>query len=418
MKKIIELRRKRGKLVADARALNDRVEGENRAMTQEEQNSWDAMMNEVEALRVQIEREERLLESERELGETDGDNGRRMGGDEDADPDARGGREEQGGDPRATAEYRAAFDRYVRRGLDGLVGMENRAVLQADSDSGGGFLVPTALADRLIKAIDNMVYIRQAATVLSVTNAEAMGVPTLETDPSDSVWTSELATGSEDTSTEFGRRDFRPHPLAKRIKISRKLLRLLPNIDDFIIERLAYKFAITQEKAFLTGDGAGKPLGVFVASAKGISTGRDEATDNTSTAVTADGMINAKYKLKAQYWPNARWLFHRDIVKQVAKLQTDDGHYLWRESARTGEPDMLLGRPVMMSEEAPNTSTTGQYVGMLGDWSQYWIADALTMQLQRLDELYAESNQVGLIGRMETDGMPVLEEAFVRIKLG
>lgn len=416
MKKIIELRRKRGKLVADARALNDRVEGEKRAMTQEEQNSWDAMMNEVEELRVQIEREERLLESERDLGESDSDNGRRMGGDEITDPDGQG--ERRSSDPRASSEYRAAFDRYVRRGLDGLVGMENRAVLQADSDSGGGFLVPTALADRLIKAIDDMVYIRQAATTFPVANAEAMGVPTLETDPNDAEWTSELSTGSEDTSTDFGRREFRPHPLAKRIKISRKLLRLLPDIDDFIIERLAYKFAVTQEKAFLTGDGAGKPLGVFVASPKGISTGRDVSADNTSTAVTADGLINAKYALKAQYWPNASWMFHRDIVKQVAKLKTDDGHYLWRESARTGEPDMLLGRPVMMSEDAPNTSTTGLYVGMLGDWSHYWIADALTMQLQRLDELYAENNQVGLIGRMETDGMPVLEEAFVRVKLG
>jgi hypothetical protein len=30
-------------------------------------------------------------------------------------------------------------------------------------------------------------------------------------------------------------------------------------------------------------------------------------------------------------------------------------------------------------------------------------------------ELYAETNQVGYIGRMEVDGMPVLEEAFSRL---
>ena len=39
------------------------------------------------------------------------------------------------------------------------------------------------------------------------------------------------------------------------------------------------------------------------------------------------------------------------------------------------------------------------------------------MQIQRLVELYAATNQVGFIGRMELDGMPVLEEAFVRVKL-
>jgi hypothetical protein len=39
------------------------------------------------------------------------------------------------------------------------------------------------------------------------------------------------------------------------------------------------------------------------------------------------------------------------------------------------------------------------------------------MRIQRLVELYAESNQIGFIGRLETDGMPVLEEAFVRVKV-
>jgi HK97 family phage major capsid protein len=56
-------------------------------------------------------------------------------------------------------------------------------------------------------------------------------------------------------------------------------------------------------------------------------------------------------------------------------------------------------------------------VGVLGDFSFYWIADAMTMEMQRLVELYATTNQIGLIGRLESDGMPVLGEAFVRVKL-
>ena len=413
---INELRRKRAKLIADARALNDNVIGEDREFTQEEQNSWDAMMDDADQLRETIEREERMLSAEQELNESAGES-RRMNEEDDPDPDAGEQRSGRSDDPRDTTEYRGAFTGYLRNGLVGLAGMEHRAVLQADSDEGGGFWVPTTFVNRLIKAIDDLVYIRQAATTYTVTNADSMGFPTLENDPSDADWTAELATGQEDTNMSIGRREFRPHPLAKRIKISRKLLRLLPNIDDFVIERLAYKFAITEEKAFLTGDGANKPLGIFVASTKGISTTRDVSADNTATAVTSDGLINAKYAMKQQYWNMARWMFHRDIVKQIAKLKDSDGQYLWRESVRAGEPDRLLGRPIDMSEEAPNTATTGQYVGALADWSQYWIADALTMTLQRLDELYAETNQVGLIGRKETDGMPVLEEAFVRVQL-
>jgi HK97 family phage major capsid protein len=130
-----------------------------------------------------------------------------------------------------------------------------------------------------------------------------------------------------------------------------------------------------------------------------------------------NGLINAKYALKGQYWPNARWVFHRDVVKTVAKLVDGNGQYIWRDSVQAGEPDRLLGLPVFLDEYAPSTLTAGLYAGILGDFSYYWIADALDMQVQRLVELYAEANQVGLIGRMESDGMPVLGEAFVRVTL-
>jgi len=99
-------------------------------------------------------------------------------------------------------------------------------------------------------------------------------------------------------------------------------------------------------------------------------------------------------------------------------LKDGNGQYLWQPSNQVGEPDLLLGSPVMMSEYAPNTFTTGQYVGLYGDFnSGYWIADALGFRIQVLRELYAETNQVGLIIRAETDGMPVLEEAFSRLTL-
>jgi HK97 family phage major capsid protein len=207
------------------------------------------------------------------------------------------------------------------------------------------------------------------------------------------------------------------------LRISRTLLRKVPSSESLAVERLGYKFAITQEKGFLVGNGVNQPLGVFTPSPLGISTGRDVATGNEATKITMTGLINAKYTLKGAYWPRAKWLFHRDAVKQIALLRDDaggagTGQYLWMPSVREGEPDSLLGRPMMVSEYTPNTFTTGKYVGIFGDFSHYWIADSLQMEMQRLVEKYAELNQIALIGRMESDGMPVLEEAFVRIKLG
>jgi hypothetical protein len=38
------------------------------------------------------------------------------------------------------------------------------------------------------------------------------------------------------------------------------------------------------------------------------------------------------------------------------------------------------------------------------------------VQFQVLNELYAVTNQIGYIGRKETDAQPVMGEAFVRLK--
>jgi HK97 family phage major capsid protein len=72
-----------------------------------------------------------------------------------------------------------------------------------------------------------------------------------------------------------------------------------------------------------------------------------------------------------------------------------------------------------MSEYAPNTFTTGLYVAVLGDFKQgYMITDSQAISIKVLDQLYAETNQIGYRVSYYGDGAPVLEEAFARVKLG
>lgn len=430
--RVIELRQKRAKLIADARALLDRAEGERRDLTQEEQNNWDGLMKEANQVKTTVEREELMLAQEADLGlpvtttirpEPDG----RSGGGERIEFRSRSMRNADQSDPtwRDNPEWRRilrtgspAYGAGFRAWLRGQQASAEVRALQADLDTQGGYLMaPIQMVDRLLQVVDDAVFIRRLATVLSVPNADSLGVPTLESDPADADWTSELATGGEDSSMGLGKRELKPHPLAKRIKISRKLLQKVPSAEDLTLARLGYKFGITQEKAFLLGNGTNQPLGVFVASANGISTARDVSSGNTTTSIGMDGLISAKYALKAQYWPQAQWLFHRDAVAQIAKLKDTSNQYIWQPSVQAGQPDRLLNFAVNTSEYAPNTFTTGLYVGMLAAFSNYWIADSMAMEMQRLVELYAESNQIGLIGRLDTDGAPVLEEAFVRVKL-
>lgn len=378
-------------------------------MTSEEEDQYDRIMKDVDDMGKEIEREERLLALESGLEGREGEPYRQEPGQQ-QNPESRE-------NPRATEEYRAAFERFIRSGTTALSEKEIRA-MQADNDAGGGYLVAAQkFVQELIKAVDDHVIIRQFATTESIATSKSLGVPTLDSDADDAEWTSELKTGST-TEIGFGKRELRPHPLSKRALISNTLLRLTSNgAESLVRERLAYKFAVAQEKAFMTGDGVNKPLGIFTASKDGISTNRDVSTGNTATSIQGDGLIEAKFALKGAYHPRARWIFHRDAVKQIRKLKDANNQYIWTPGLAGGEPDKILDLPYHMSEYAPNTFTTGNYVGILGVFSYYWIADALDMQIQRLVELYAETNQTGFIGRLETDGMPVLEEAFVRVKL-
>ena len=182
-------------------------------------------------------------------------------------------------------------------------------------------------------------------------------------------------------------------------------------------ERMAYKMAVAMEKGYLTGNGTNAPLGLFTASNDGIPTTRDVSTGNTTTAIGADNLFATKFAVASQYRAGASWLFHRDTVASISKMQDGAGNYLWTPGLVAGQPDRLLGAPVYESEYVPNTFTTGLYVGMYGDFKYFWIADSLNFEIQRLVELYATNNQVGFIGRAASDGQPVLSAAFARVKL-
>lgn len=392
-----DLKQQKAKLITDARALLEKAEQETRDLTSDESDQWERMLSDADKIQKTIDREERQRELDRDIEAVRTEPERPEPG-ATAQSDEERTKAEEG-------EKRSTYGRFLKG--------EIRA-LEAGADVAGGFLVaPQAVVGEIIRAVDDNNFMRGLGRVFPpLINAESMGAPVL-TKPSDSDWTAELLTGTADTTMAFTKRELRPHPLAKRILVSNKLIRQA-NVDPvrMVSDEFGIVFGNTEEKAFLAGTLNDQPLGVFTASANGISTGQDVSTDNTTTEIQADNLIRVKYTLKSQYWGRAQWIFHRDAVSQIARLKDGEGRYLLNV-----DTNRLLGFPMNVSENAPNTFTTGLYVGILGDFNFYWIVDAMNFQLQRLDELYAATNQTGFIGRRETDGAPVLEEAFVRVTL-
>ena len=418
MRKSIELRNQLGTLTEQYRGILNRAETDKRAINSEEKVSLAKMDAEMDTLSANIKMYERQEQRESEMGSS---NGGREGGNpvDPTDPQAK-----KPTSIRASKEYNEAFAKFLATGNPGNVSPEIRNALSTDSDTAGGYLAAgEEFSNRLIEVVDNQVFMRQMATVTTLTSAQSLGIPTRTTDVADADWTSELATGTADSSLTIGKRELKPHPLAKQITISKKLLRLNPAVADLVARRLGYKKGVTEEKAFLVGSGAEQPLGVFTPSVNGIDTSRDVVTGSTTGFVTAtssvsgaDCLINALYSLKGQYQAKATWIFNRTVVSLIRQIKDTYGQYIWQPGISPGQPDRILNRPFVMSEYAPNTMTTGQYIGIVGDFSNYEIVDALDMQVQVLMELYALTNQVGYILRAETDGMPTLAEAFVRIK--
>ena len=324
---------------------------------------------------------------------------------------------------RSSLDYRKGFLSYLETG-------QQRSVYAADDVQGGYLIAPVQVSELIIKKVDNLLWLSDLATKIQVVNAKSLGVPSIDEDPSAPDWNGEIATVQVDTAQAFGRRELTPRANNKVIKVSAKWLAnavakgFLTSKDDpgntpisggedLISTRLARTFAISAENNCLNGNGVAKPLGPFTASTRGVSTARDVNTGST-TGLTYGGLINAKYTLRAGY--DGKWLISREFMRLARSLVDDQARPLFLDPVQYGKPEVLLGDEYMVSEYAPSTFTSNLYVGIYADWSYYVIAMGMDFGIQILNELFRLNGQIGYLGMQELDGMPTLEDAFVRLK--
>ena len=71
---------------------------------------------------------------------------------------------------------------------------------------------------------------------------------------------------------------------------------------------------------------------------------------------------------------------------------------------------MLLNTRVLTSNYMP-LPTAGNKAILYGDMSYYWLADREGRSLQRLNELYAATDQIGFKITQRLDGRLILPEA-------
>ena len=329
-----------------------------------------------------------------------------------------------------TRDYNLAFYTYLRNkrfANTDIQALQNVRAQVEGVDADGGYLAPTQLVAGILREAQVLEELRPRMDVIR-SNARSLTY----TKGLDSIvmgWVAELGTKPEDQVT-FGRTVLVPHVGAVVIWVSDELLEdEVFGLQGYLQARVAEAKVLLEEEAFVSGSGSGRPFGILTRlNAQG-------GTPNRFTTQTAaggvipnvsDDIVKIPYTMPVQYRRNGTYILGTNFIRSI-RLQRDaggasaaTGGYMWQPSLQAGEPDMLNGYPVVETTSVALNSAiaTGNDVGIFGDLRRYRVFERLGLQVKRLEELRALTDEVGFRFRFRTGGDVMLEEAFRTIRVG
>lgn len=371
-----------------------------RSLTAEEAQEFDRLEARVDELGADVARREKAaaLQPKPRLLEQAADGELR-----EYDPERR--EHEARANPASSKEYRAAFDKYMRGGhLDAA----ERRDLSVGTTTAGGFTVPTSMNDQLVQYAIQFGTIRARATVIVTSGGETLNVPRL-TAYGTSGWVAEGGAFTESDPT-FGNVSLSAYKATHIAQISEELLQD-SNFDmaGLLTRVIGQNIGVLENTGFVVGSGSSQPTGICTSSTTVGKTG----TTGQTTSVTADDLVDVEYSILPYYRRNASWTMKDATIAAVRKLRTGvsgDLTYLWSPGLSASQPDTLLGYPLFSDPDAP-TMAANAYSIAFGDHSGYYIRVAGSFQVQRLNELYAGTGQVGFRGWERVDGKLVDAQA-------
>ena len=398
MNKIMELRNKRNALWAQTKAYLEEQRDANGIVPAEAVEEYERRGKEVVALGAEIERLEKQEAFDAQLSAptTRPVTNKPMAVSPKADLN-----------PTATAEYGKAFWDMIRNQGDQFA---VRNALSIGEDTEGGYTVPDEFERKLIQALEENNIFRQLATVIR-TNSGTRKIP-IATDTMEASWIDE---GEEipETNTQFGQTTLSAYKLGTMIKISNELLHDSAfDLASYIAARFGVCMGNAEERAFFTGDGDKKPLGIL-ADVGGAELGVTAAEEEI---VTFDEIFDLYYSLKSPYRRTAQFVCNETLLLQLMKLKDKNDNYIWKPSLDIAKPDTILGRPIRTSSFMPGIAS-GEKVLLFGDLKNYWVADRQNRTFRRLNELYARTDQVGFLTTQRVDGRLILPESVKVLKM-
>lgn len=328
-------------------------------------------------------------------------------------------------------EYRSAFLSYLTKGQNGLTGDEYRAMSEG-SNADGGFLPATEFYNQLIKKRFLTNGMRQVSNVMPLGTFKTDIV--LESTFATASYESEAGAKSE-SSGQFSNVVLQPHTMRVFSKISNELLADAPSrgpgfsIESILADQFGRVMGEKEEDAFVQGTGSGQPSGILsyiTGFTGGVIT---KVTTAGTNVIVAQDLLNVVYSLPRQYRQNAKWVMTdamfakiRALLQGVTAAQTGYLPFGWSMGdgrLQDGEPDRLLGYPVVCVAKGPDYPNTGtaRVMAAFGDFSYYHIGERESVSIKVARETFLANNQTGYFAFARHDGKASLLEAFRHLEI-
>ena len=298
-----QMREKRGALVEQMQGMVAAAKAEDRNLSNEENEKFDAISNEVDELRSAAARIERSEELKKEMAAK---------------------AEVRDNAPAAKVEARDAFNAYLRKGMNGINSAEARALAElrgtdtqiTTNDGLGGFLVPENWSDFVSATELFKSDIEQVATVIRTANGQHFNLPAND---DTAVVAAILGEGTAEGVSDmtFTNVKFEPFTYSSKIvKVSNQLISDNAfDLGSFVGGQLANRLKRGINAHLTTGDASSKPQGIVTGSTLG-------KTAASATAVTVSEVMDLFYSVDASYRnaPGAAFMMNSATAKAVRVL--------------------------------------------------------------------------------------------------
>ena len=299
------------------------------------------------------------------------------------------------------------------------------------STIGGGFGLPKEIG----MAIETLIlkFSDIAANVKSLQVGTSDYQELVSIHGSTAAWLSETGDRTSGTTGTPNLRNVKPTwgELCAYPKISEWALQDLQfDAAAWMRDDVAQDFAVLLSTAIWNGNGSSKPTGMTASAPTNVD---DYASPMRAGAVfefhavgvsayspvtswKGDALIDLQYLLRPGYRTNAKWAMNTNAQGYVRKLKDTTGQYLWQPSLQAGQPDLLLGRPVMTWEDMGAPQTLNALPVAYGDFSRGYLLTNRTELLMN-NENITQPGYVKFYVRRRYGGMPLNNDAIKFLKV-